>query len=168
MTRVAVAVKGWNAEAAIGLALAARRYASAVTLSTEGEKANGKDDVEVLTLGPEPGEEVVLAVDGPDEKEAFDALLAKLLSVIEPAKDRIETVLGLAAADKEKAAKPRRRVAEVAALDVEEVAPAEPFRRRVPDVVTLGARGRKPTRRKQRANRKPTKKPGRGPRKRKK
>lgn len=93
MTRVAVAVEGWNAEAAIGFALAARRFASAVTLSAGAETVDGKDDIEVLTLGPEPGEEAVLTVKGDDEREAFTVLLARLLSVIErPAPDRSLTL----------------------------------------------------------------------------
>lgn len=124
LTKVAVAVDGWNAEAAIGFALAARKFASSVTLTSSRETVDGKDEIEVMTLGPERGEEILMAVDGSDEKEAFMELLASLLGVIEPQKDRTAAVNGPDTLDRKKTAKPpRRRLAEVAALDVEEVAP---------------------------------------------
>ena len=138
MTRVAVAVEGWNAEAAIGFALAARRFASAVTLSAGTVTVDGKDDIEVLTLGPEPGEETVLTVKGDDEREAFTVLLARLLSVIErPAQDRSLTL--------EPGESRRRRMLEertpatsrrlcdhevVVLGAIEEVAPARPRRKK--------------------------------------
>ena len=138
MTRVAVAVEGWNAEAAIGFALAARRFASAVTLSAGAETVDGKDDIEVLTLGPEPGEETVLTVKGDDEKEAFTVLLARLLSVIErPAQDRSLTLEPGASRRrgvlKERTPSTSRRLCdhEVVVLDtIEEVAPAQPRRKK--------------------------------------
>ncbi|MBM3331720.1 HPr family phosphocarrier protein [candidate division WOR-3 bacterium] len=138
MTRVAVAVEGWSAEAAIAFALAARRFASGVTLSTSGETANGKDDIEVMTLGPEPGEEVVLVVDGTDEKEAFDSLLAKLLSVIERSEHAHRIVLGQGMAGRRTSRTDHvqptsRRVCEreVVVLDtIEEVAPARAHRKK--------------------------------------
>ena len=138
MTRVAVAVEGWNAEAAIGFALAARRFASSVTLSAGAETVDGKDDIEVLTLGPEPGEEAVLTVKGDDEREAFTVLLARLLSVIErPAQDRSLTLEPGASRRrgmlKERTPSPSRRLCdrEVVVLDtIEEVAPARPRRKR--------------------------------------
>ena len=130
MTRVAIAVEGWNAEAAVGFALAARKFASSVLLSSGRETVDGKDEIEVMTLGPEPGEEVLMAVDGRDEKDAFNALLARLLGVIETPKDTLAAVTGPGRVDQEKAAMPPRRyTAEVAALDVEEVAPVLPRRR---------------------------------------
>jgi len=94
MTRVAVAVEGWNAEAAVGFALAARKFASSVLLTSSREAVDGKDEIDVVTLGPEPGEEVVMAVDGRDEKDAFAALLARLLSVIERPEHNLCAVLG--------------------------------------------------------------------------
>ena len=132
MIRVAVEVEGWNAEAAIGFALVAKRFASAVTLSRGRDTADGKDDVDVLTLGPEPGEEVLLEVEGRDEQDAFKTLLARLLCVIETPKSKLGAVLGLrpesrqdkqAAPESRRAVRPfRGRVAEVVALDaVEEV-----------------------------------------------
>jgi phosphocarrier protein len=134
--RVAVEVEGWNAEAAIGFALAAKKFASSVTLSRGRDTADGRDEVEVLTLGPEPGDEVLLEVEGRDEKDAFKALLARLLWVIEKPKSKLDAVLGLrpdeqAAPESKRAVGPfRRRVAEVAALDVEEVAPVRPRRKK--------------------------------------
>jgi phosphotransferase system HPr (HPr) family protein len=133
LTKVAVAVEGWNAEAAVGFALAARKFASSVTLTSNRETVDGKDEIEVMTLGPERGEEVLLAVDGRDEKEAFDTLLAGLLGVIEPHKNRLTTVIGTEAArGRESTKPPRRRIAEIAALDVEEVAPARMYSKRMP------------------------------------
>ena len=137
MTRVAVAVEGWNAEAAIGFALAARRFASAVTLSAGTETVDGKDDIEVLTLGPEPGEEIVLTVKGDDEKEAFSTLLARLLSAIErPAPDRSLTLEPGASRRRgmlrERTPSTSRRLCdrEVVVLDtIEEVAPVLPRRK---------------------------------------
>ncbi len=138
MTSVAVAVEGWNAEAAIGFALAARRFASAVTLGAGAETVDGKDDIEVLTLGPEPGEEVVLTVEGDDEREAFTVLLARLLSVIErPEQGRSLTLEPGASSRrgmlKEPTASTSRRLCghEVVVLDtIEEVAPARPRARK--------------------------------------
>lgn len=132
MTRVAIAVEEWNAEAAIGFALAAREFASSVTLSSSRETVDGKDEIEVMTLGPEPGEEVLMAVDGRDEKDAFNALLARLLGVIAAPKDRLAAVTGPDTVVRKKSAKvPRRRVAEIAALDVEEVAPVRRYNKRM-------------------------------------
>jgi phosphotransferase system HPr (HPr) family protein len=131
LTKVTVAVEGWNAEAAVSFALVARKFASSVALTSSRETVDGKDEIEVLTLGPGPGEEVVMAVDGRDEKEAFDTLLAELLGVIEPQKDRTAAVNGPDTASRKKTATPRRRrIAEIAALDVEEVAPVH-YRKRM-------------------------------------
>jgi phosphotransferase system HPr (HPr) family protein len=128
LTKVSVAVEGWNAEAAIGFALAARRFASAVALGTSRETVDGKDDVDVMTLGPAPGEEVLMAVDGEDEDEAFSALLAKLLGVIEPTKDRLAALTRPDSVRRARTKRsPHRRVADIvslgSALEVEEVAP---------------------------------------------
>jgi len=155
MTRVAVAVEGWNAEAAIAFALVARRFASTVTVSTDGETADGKDDIEVLTLGPAPGEEAVLTVAGEDEKEAFAALLAKLLNVIERPEYTQRLVLGRDVAGRredqtDRARQPSRRVCdrEVVVLDtVEEVAPARPRRKKDAQRARKPARKSKPRRR---------------------
>lgn len=138
MIRVAVEVEGWNAEAAIGFALAARRFASSVTLSAGAETVDGKDDIEVLTLGPEPGEETVLTVKGEDEEEAFSVLLARLLSVIErPPQDRSLALepkaSGRRGMPKERTPATSRRLCdrEVVVLDtIEEVAPARPRRKK--------------------------------------
>ena len=137
MNRVAVAVEGWNAEAAIGFALAARRFASSVTLCTGSETADGKDDIEVLTLGPEPGEEIVLTVKGDDEKEAFSTLLARLLSAIERPERVPVVVPGPGASGRQRSRKEqtpvtsrRIRDREVVVLDtIEEVAPVRPLRK---------------------------------------
>jgi phosphotransferase system HPr (HPr) family protein len=116
LTRVAVAAEGWNAEAAIGFALAARKFTSSVTLSTGSETVDGKDDVDVLSLGPEPGEEVMLTVAGADQKEAFDTLLAELLGVIEPPQDRLATLTKPDTRTRARTASQRRRRTEVVAL----------------------------------------------------
>lgn len=168
MIRVAVEVEGWNAKAAIGFALAAKKFASAVTLCRDRDTADGKDEVEVLTLGHELGDEVLLEVEGKDEQDAFRTLLARLLWVIEKPKSRLGAVLGpmpesrqdeQATPESGRAVRPlRRRVAEVVALDVEEVAPVRPRRRKLGDPRRKPRRtaGRKPTstRRKPRKRRK--------------
>lgn len=59
----------------------ARGFASKVTLRTKDDEVNGKSEVGVLTLGPARGSEVVLEVEGADEKAAFVALQAKLSEV---------------------------------------------------------------------------------------
>jgi phosphotransferase system HPr (HPr) family protein len=149
LTKVVVAVEGWNAEAAIGFALAARKFASSVTLTSSREMVDGKDEIEVMTLGPGPCEEVMLTVDGKDEKQAFTTLLAKLLGVIAAPKDRLAAVTGPDTVVRKKSAKaPRRRVAEIAALDVEEVAPVRSHSKRM---------------RRKRAHRKQERKSGRKP-----
>ncbi len=152
MTKVAIAAEGWNAEATVAFALAARMFVSSVTLTSGHEAVDGKDEIDVMTLGPERGEEILMTVDGRDEKVAFSVLLARLLSVIEAPSGKLEAVLGQtsapqarvrlprmtlrfadgsAAPENKKARRPpRRRVAEVAALDVEEVAPAH-YRKRM-------------------------------------
>lgn len=142
MTKVAVAVEGWNAEAAIGFALAARKFASSVTLTSSRETVDGKDEIELMTFGPEPGEEILMAVDGTDEKVAFDTLLAKLLSVTEPLKSGtggilrgvpegrpVTRLLTLGMTREESL---RGLAEKIAALDVEEVAPGRAYSKRMP------------------------------------
>jgi len=122
MIKTAVAVEGWNAEAAFTFARAARKFRAAVTLTRADDTVDGKDDIEVMTLAPNPGEEVAIVVDGSDEKAAFDVLLAELLAVIEPSKDRLSALTKHESKSSMKTARPRRRrEADVAALDGVEV-----------------------------------------------
>jgi cell division protein FtsZ len=76
--RTFIRAKGWNAERAFGLAQSARKFESRVTLLCSDDTVNAKEPAEVLTLGPTPGQEVVLEVEGKDEQEAFAALLPEL------------------------------------------------------------------------------------------
>ena len=83
MLRAAIEVSGWSPEAAVGFAVLARKFKSKVTLAAGKAVIDGKDTVEVLTLRPEKGAEVVLEIAGEDEQKAFDVLLAQLFEVIE-------------------------------------------------------------------------------------
>jgi len=127
LTKVAVAVEGWNTEAAVGFALTARKFASSVLLTSSRETVDGKDEIEVMTLGPERGEEVLMAVDGIDEKEAFDTLLVRLLGAIESPRNRLAAVLETGPLDQEKPPRPPgRRITELPALGSKVVVPKSP------------------------------------------
>jgi phosphotransferase system HPr (HPr) family protein len=55
-----------------------RQYSSDVLLKKNGTEAPGKSLLKIMKLGIVRGDEVSLSCDGPDEKEAFDALCAVL------------------------------------------------------------------------------------------
>jgi phosphocarrier protein HPr len=50
-----------------------------VTVSVDGRSANGKSIWDLMALAAMPGSQMILEADGPDAKEALDAL-AELLS----------------------------------------------------------------------------------------
>ncbi|MFG6495554.1 HPr family phosphocarrier protein [Fictibacillus sp. UD] len=54
----------------------ANRYTSDVFVEKEGKKVNAKSIMGIMSLAVGSGAELVLAVDGPDEKEAIEALSA--------------------------------------------------------------------------------------------
>gem|GEM_PF-4036752 len=102
MIRTAVEVGAWNAEAIVGFTLLAQSYTSAVRLGVGSGSIDGKDDIEVLALKPDAGQEIILQVDGSDEKEAFSALLSSLLEVVaERTEDAALLEAGLIPADDE-------------------------------------------------------------------
>jgi phosphotransferase system HPr (HPr) family protein len=57
----------------------AGRFQSAVTVSGNGKSVDGRSILDLMFLGAEPGCELVLEADGPDAREALEAL-ATLLS----------------------------------------------------------------------------------------
>ncbi|MDM5315215.1 HPr family phosphocarrier protein [Fictibacillus sp. b24] len=54
----------------------ANRYTSDVFVEKEGKKVNAKSIMGIMSLAVGSGAELVLAVDGPDENEAIEALSA--------------------------------------------------------------------------------------------
>ncbi|WP_137791688.1 HPr family phosphocarrier protein [Bacillus sp. E(2018)] len=54
----------------------ANRYTSDVFVEKEGKKVNAKSIMGIMSLAVGSGSELVLAVDGPDENEAVEALTA--------------------------------------------------------------------------------------------
>jgi catabolite repression HPr-like protein len=52
----------------------ANRFTSDVFVEKEGKKVNAKSIMGIMSLAVGSGSELVLAVDGPDEKEAIEAL----------------------------------------------------------------------------------------------
>ncbi|MBY6036843.1 HPr family phosphocarrier protein [Fictibacillus nanhaiensis] len=54
----------------------ANRYNSDVFVEKEGKKVNAKSIMGIMSLAVGSGSELILAVDGPDEKEAIEALAA--------------------------------------------------------------------------------------------
>jgi phosphotransferase system HPr (HPr) family protein len=56
----------------------AQKFQSAVTLSRDNQRSNGKSPLELMTLGAEQGTELELEVTGSDARAALDALVAFL------------------------------------------------------------------------------------------
>jgi catabolite repression HPr-like protein len=52
----------------------ANRFSSDVFVEKEGKKVNAKSIMGIMSLAVGSGSELVLAVDGPDENEAIEAL----------------------------------------------------------------------------------------------
>ncbi|RZT21716.1 MULTISPECIES: HPr family phosphocarrier protein [Fictibacillus] len=52
----------------------ANRFTSDVFVEKEGKKVNAKSIMGIMSLAVGSGSELVLAVDGPDEEEAIEAL----------------------------------------------------------------------------------------------
>lgn len=66
--------KGIHARPSDILAKVANRFECNICLVSEDIDANAKKVVQVLSLGAAQGEEIVVEADGPDEREAVDAL----------------------------------------------------------------------------------------------
>jgi phosphocarrier protein HPr len=67
-----------HARPAGALAVAAGRFAAAVSLSTGTKTADAKSVLGVMGLGATSGQQVTVSADGPDAAEAVPALIAIL------------------------------------------------------------------------------------------
>jgi len=67
---------GLHARASAKLTQLAARYQSDVQMSRNGRKVNAKSIMGVMMLAAGKGAKVVVEVDGPDELEAMDAIVA--------------------------------------------------------------------------------------------
>ena len=66
---------GLHARPATQLVKIASKYESEVWLCKNGREVNGKSIMGVMTLAAAKGSEILLKIDGPDEKEALAALV---------------------------------------------------------------------------------------------
>ena len=67
---------GLHARASAKLTQLAAKFASDVQISRNGRKVNAKSIMGVMMLAAGKGSKVTLEVDGPDEQQAMDALVA--------------------------------------------------------------------------------------------
>ena len=67
---------GLHARASAKLTQLAARYQSDVQMSRNGRKVNAKSIMGVMMLAAGKGSKVVIEIEGPDESEAMDALVA--------------------------------------------------------------------------------------------
>ena len=67
---------GLHARASAKLTQLAAKYPCEVSLSRNGRKVNAKSIMGVMMLAAGKGAKVVVEVDGPDELEAMDAIVA--------------------------------------------------------------------------------------------
>lgn len=67
---------GLHARASSKLTVTAGRFKSEVWITRDGRRVNGKSIMGVMMLAAAKGAVIELEIDGPDEKEAKDALLA--------------------------------------------------------------------------------------------
>ncbi len=66
---------GLHARPAAKLVKLASKFNSDITILKDGLEVNGKSIMGVMMLAAEPGSEIVLRINGEDEREALDALL---------------------------------------------------------------------------------------------
>ncbi|MCY0867655.1 MAG: HPr family phosphocarrier protein [Desulfurococcus sp.] len=78
---------GLHARPAARFVETARRFKSEVIVVKGGKSASAKNILQVLSLGVDYGDEIVLRVNGEDEDEALSELL-NLLKNILPAEDK--------------------------------------------------------------------------------
>ena len=64
------------------LAAAAGRFQSKVTVSRPGREVDGKSILDLMTLGAPQGTEMTVEVEGPDAKDALDALQGVIARVL--------------------------------------------------------------------------------------
>ena len=66
---------GLHARASAKLTKIASQFKSAVWISRDGRRINGKSIMGVMMLAAGPGSEIVIEIDGEDETQAMQALL---------------------------------------------------------------------------------------------
>lgn len=66
---------GLHARPAAMLVTAAARYESEVFLTKDGLRVNGKSIMGVMMLAAEKGSELIIEVNGPDEKDAIEEIV---------------------------------------------------------------------------------------------
>lgn len=66
---------GLHARPAANFVELAQQYTCELVLIKEGQQANAKSILSLMTLDVRPGDHVTLQADGPDEAEAIQALL---------------------------------------------------------------------------------------------
>ncbi|KAB3524831.1 HPr family phosphocarrier protein [Alkaliphilus serpentinus] len=66
---------GLHARPASLLVKAATSYKSDVYIIKDGNEYNGKSIMNILSLGAQKGDELLLKIDGPDEEQAIEALV---------------------------------------------------------------------------------------------
>jgi phosphocarrier protein HPr len=67
---------GLHARASAKLTQLAAKYQSDVQMSRNGRKVNAKSIMGVMMLAAGKGAKVIVEIDGPDESEAMDAIVA--------------------------------------------------------------------------------------------
>ncbi|UFJ39099.1 HPr family phosphocarrier protein [Brevibacillus humidisoli] len=70
--------QGLHARPAAAFAQKATSFTGEISISNGGKSVNGKSIVGIMSLAVKKGDEVVIAADGPDEREAI-ACLERLL-----------------------------------------------------------------------------------------
>ncbi|MCD6458043.1 MAG: PTS sugar transporter subunit IIA [Thermofilum sp. ex4484_82] len=66
---------GLHARPAAQFVQTAKKFKSNITVCKDEQAANAKSILEILSLGAEYGDEILIQADGPDEKEAIKELL---------------------------------------------------------------------------------------------
>lgn len=74
---------GLHARPAAEFVKAAGKFASEITLIKEGNEANAKSIMSVMSLGAGQGSQIIIRADGPDASQAVDALIALVESFSE-------------------------------------------------------------------------------------
>lgn len=78
--------KGLHARPATVFVQTASSFDADVTIATaDGDEADAKSSLDVLSLGAESGDEITLSAEGPDEEDAVDTLVDLVESDFEPA-----------------------------------------------------------------------------------
>lgn len=67
--------EGLHARAAALFVRLANTFTSEISISSQGEKVNGKSIIGIMSLGVFSGEEVTIMAEGEDQEEAIDKLV---------------------------------------------------------------------------------------------